>query len=139
VSFARDFTVDRPAWEPLAHRLLLVLLCSAFIQGGLMKLADFGAAQAEMVHFGVPFPALSATAAIMTELVAPILVILGLLRTLGCLWLAGFTLFATAVANRFWELPPGHDRFISAAGLFEHLSLVAAFCLVALFDRWSAR
>jgi uncharacterized membrane protein YphA (DoxX/SURF4 family) len=134
--FAAEF---RSGWEAPAHRLLLVVLCGAFIQGGLVKLADFAAAEAEMVHFGVPFPTLSATAAIVTELVAPVLIVLGLFRGLACLWLAGFTLFATLVANRFWELPAGPDRFVSAAGLFEHLGLVAAFCLVALFDRWSPR
>ena len=139
MSFTRDFTAERPAWEPLAYRLLLLALCAAFVQGGLMKLSDFAGAQAEMSHFGVPFPALSATAAIVTELMASFLVVLGLFRTIGCLWLAGFTLFATAVANRFWELPPGHERFLSATALFEHLGLVAAFCLVALFDRWSSR
>ena len=129
----------RTGWEALAHPLLLPVLCGTYIQGGLVKLTDVTGAQAEMVHFGAPSPALSAVATINTELFAPTLVILSVLRRLACLWLAGLILFANAIANRFWELPPGHERFVPAAGLFEHLGLVAAFCLVALFDRWSPR
>ena len=134
VSERRPITLDR-----LAYAALLLVLCSAFIQGGLTKLADFAGAQAEMAHFSVPVPAVSAAAAIVTELGGSALVILGVFRRPAALWLAAFTLFATGFANRFWELPPGHERFVSAATLFEHLGLVAAFCLVALLDPRSRR
>ena len=127
------------ALDQLAYAVLLLVLCGAFIQGGLTKLADFAGAQMEMAHFGVPFPAVSAAVAIVTELGGSMLVVSGVFRRLAALWLAAFTLFATGFANRFWELPPGHERFVSAASLFEHLGLVAAFCLVALLDPRSRR
>ena len=53
--------------------------------------------------------------------------------TLGlcALALAGFTLMATFVALRFWEMPLGHERFMAANSFFEHLGLVGGFVLVA--------
>lgn len=47
--------------------------------------------------------------------------------------LAGFTLMATFVANRFWEVT-GMARFGLENSFFEHLGLVGAFVLVAWLD-----
>jgi hypothetical protein len=40
----------------------------------------------------------------------------------------------TLIALRFWELPTGHERFMAANALFEHLGLVGGFLLVAWHD-----
>jgi uncharacterized membrane protein YphA (DoxX/SURF4 family) len=93
----------------------LLALCSAYIQGGLNKLLDFSGAVGEAEHFGLPMPILVAASTI-------------------ALALGAFTLAATFIANRFWELPPGHERFMTANGFFEHLGLVGAFLLVAWYD-----
>ncbi|HEY4253064.1 MAG TPA: DoxX family protein [Roseomonas sp.] len=119
---------------PWIGRLALVGLCAAYIQGGLNKLLDWPGAVAEGVHFGLPLPAAVAAATIVTELLGSALVISGRLRWFGALWLAGFTLVATFVANRFWELPPGHERFMTANAFFEHLGLLGAFLYVARQD-----
>src|SRR6266568_1176630 len=44
-------------------------------------------------------------------------------RWLGALGLGGFTLIATFVANRFWEIPQPH-RFMVENAFCEHLGLV---------------
>lgn len=126
---------------PWIGRLALLALCAAYIQGGLNKLLDWPGAVAEAVHFGLPLPALVVAATIVTELAGSALVVSGRLRWLGALGLAGFTLVATFVANRFWELPPGQERFMMANAFFEHLGLIGAFLYVArhdLLDRASA-
>jgi hypothetical protein len=41
---------------------------------------------------------------------------------------------ATLIALRFWELPPGQERFMAANAFFEHLGLVCGFLLVAWHD-----
>jgi uncharacterized membrane protein YphA (DoxX/SURF4 family) len=61
------------------------------------------------------------------------LILIGVFRWLGALWLAGFTLMATFVADRFWELAPP-DRFMAENQFFEHLGLVGGFLLVAWLD-----
>ncbi|HSS69669.1 MAG TPA: DoxX family protein [Casimicrobiaceae bacterium] len=112
--------------------IALLALCGAYLQGGLQKIFDFDGAIAEAQHFGLPFPAGVAAATIVTELVASALVLTGVQRWLGALWLAGFTLIATFVANRFWEVAQP-ERFMVENAFFEHLGLVGAFVLVACF------
>lgn len=119
----------------MIERAALLLLCAAYIQGGLNKLLDFPGAVAEATHFGLPVPMATAAATIALELVASALVVAGWQRFWGALALAGFTLAATFIANRFWELPAGQERFMMANGFFEHLGLVGAFLLVALWSR----
>src|SRR5712672_1234617 len=87
---------------PLVHRIALLGLCAAYLQGGIVKATDFSGTIAEMDHFGLA--------------------------------LAGFTLMATLIALRFWELPPGQERFMAANAFFEHLGLVGGFLLVAWHD-----
>jgi uncharacterized membrane protein YphA (DoxX/SURF4 family) len=112
----------------------LLALCSAYIQGGLNKLLDFPGAMGEAEHFGLPLPMLVVVGTIVLELGASALILAGRFRWLAALALGAFTLVATFIANRFWELPPGHERFMTANGFFEHLGLVGAFLLVAWHD-----
>ena len=126
------------AIEPLVatrpvHFIALLGLCAAYIQGGLDKLFDFNAALAETQSFGLPFAAAATAATIVTELAGSALILTGIYRWLGALWLAGFTLFATFVANRFWEMQPP-QRFMVENSFFEHLGLVGGFLLVAWLD-----
>lgn len=109
-------------------------LCAAYLQGGLVKLTDFPGAVAEMTHFGLNPPVLFAVLVIVLELVASAMILTGCLRWLGAFALGGFTILATAMALRFWELPVGPERFMAANSFFEHLGLVGGFLLVAWLD-----
>lgn len=111
----------------------LLLLCSAYLQGGINKLTDFGGAVAEMQHFGVSPAAPMAAVVIGGEIGASLLILAGFYRWLGAGYLAAFTLMATFMANRFWEMA-GPERFAAANGFFEHLGLTGAFVLVAWYD-----
>lgn len=114
----------------LAH----LALCAAYIQGGLAKLKDFPGAVAEMARFRLNPPALFAILAITVELGASAMVLTGLLRWLGALTLAGFTLLSTLLALRFWQQPAGVARKEMANAFFEHLGLSGGFLLVAWID-----
>ena len=124
--------------SPAIRWIALLLLCAAYLQGGLQKAFDFPGAMAEMKHFGLAPEAPLAVAVIVLELGAAALILTGRLRWLGALALGGFTLMATFVALRFWEMPAGHDRFMAANSFFEHLGLVGGFLLVAWHDRRKA-
>lgn len=113
--------------------IALLLLCAAYLQGGINKLLDFGGAIAEAQHFGLQPAALVATATIVTELLGSALILTGIFRWLGALWLAIFTLIATFIANRFWEVPMP-QRFAMENSFFEHLGLIGGFLLVAWHD-----
>src|SRR3979411_541657 len=118
---------------PAVRFIALLGLCAAYLQGGGQKLLDFGGAVAEARHFGLEPAAAIATATIITELAASVLILPGFYRLFGALLLAGFTLVATFVANRFWELPMP-DRFMVENAFFEHLGLIGGFLLVAWPD-----
>lgn len=120
-------------------RLLALLgLCAAYIQGSVMKLFDFGGAIAEMEHFGLTPAAPFAAGVIFFELVCSAMVLSGFCRWIGALALSAFTLAATFIALRFWEMPPGMPRMMATNAFFEHLGLAGAFLLVAWYDlhRW---
>jgi uncharacterized membrane protein YphA (DoxX/SURF4 family) len=112
----------------------LLLLCAAYIQGSITKILDFPGALAEMTHFGLTPAPLFAVGVIVFELVATAMILAGRWRWLAALALAGFTLVATLIAIRFWELPAGQGRMMATNSFFEHLGLIGGFILVALDD-----
>ena len=125
----------RPVFGASALRFIAYLgLCAAYLQGGLVKLTDFQSAIGEMNHFGLAPAPLFAVLVILLELGASAMILSGCLRWLGALGLAGFTLLATGLALRFWEMPAGQERFMAANSFFEHLGLVGGFLLVAWLD-----
>jgi uncharacterized membrane protein YphA (DoxX/SURF4 family) len=138
-------TTQSQSWiamlEPLRQRfttspvywIALLGLCAAYLQGGFNKAVDFNSAIAEMNHFGLAPAAPLAVAVIVLELGASAMILTGCYRWLGALGLAGFTLMATFVANRFWEMA-GTERFMTANSFFEHLGLVGGFLLIAWYD-----
>lgn len=125
----------------ISHPVRLVALlglCAAYIQGSLMKLFDFNSAIAEMEHFGLTPAAPIAAAVIFFELTCSAMVLTGFCRWIGALALSAFTLMATFIALRFWEMTPGMERMMATNAFFEHLGLAGAFLLVAWYDlhRW---
>jgi uncharacterized membrane protein YphA (DoxX/SURF4 family) len=117
----------------LVRWLALLCLCAAYLQGGLVKAFDFPGALAEMAHFGLRPAAPFAVMVIVLELVASVMILTGIGRWLGALSLGGFTLLATFMANRFWEMVPP-ERFGAANSFFEHIGLCGGFLLVAWYD-----
>lgn len=126
--------VLQSASTPAVKTVALLALCAAYIQGPLSKIADFPGAIAEMQHFGLTPPSAFAVLAIGFELTASVMVITGFFRWLAAFALAGFTLIATLIALRFWEMAPGMDRMMATNAFFEHLGLAGAFVLVAISD-----
>jgi len=123
-----------PANSPVVRFTALLALCAAYIQGPLIKLFDFPGATAEMEHFGLYPAAFFAVAVIAFELTASAMILSGFLRWLGALALAIFTLLATFIALRFWEMPSGMERMMATNAFFEHLGLAGAFVIVASID-----
>ena len=122
---------------PWVHGLALLLLCSAYLQGAFDKARDFAGAVAEMRQFGLVPAAPLAAATIGLELVASLMVVTGHYRWLGALALAGFTVLASLLADRFWALPAAQRR-PAANAFFEHWGLAGAFLLVAWHDLGTA-
>jgi uncharacterized membrane protein YphA (DoxX/SURF4 family) len=124
----------RVASAPAVRTAALLALCAAYIQGPLTKIFDFNGALAEMERFGLHPTIFFAVAVIVFELTASAMVISGFLRWVGALALAGFTLLATFIALRFWEMPHGIERVMATNAFFEHLGLVGAFVFVTVIS-----
>ncbi|MGY8664194.1 DoxX family protein [Bradyrhizobium sp. UFLA05-109] len=110
-----------------------IALVSAFLIGGIQKLADFPGAVAEQAHFGLQPAWLWAAAAIVVELGGSALVILGRWVWLGAGGLGVLTAVAMFTANDFWT-KSGHDRFLAVNAFFEHLGLIAGLVLVSILS-----
>jgi uncharacterized membrane protein YphA (DoxX/SURF4 family) len=123
----------RALTAPWVRWLALLGICSAYLQGGLIKTFNFSGALAEMNHFGLVPAGPFAVATIVVELGAALMILTGWHRWLGALILAAFTLGATFVANRFWEIP-APDRSMVMNAFFEHFGLIGAFLLTAWHD-----
>lgn len=118
---------------PWVQWLALLMLCAAYLQGAFDKARDFPGAVAEMRHFGLKPAAPLALVTIVFEVVASAMVLTGACRWLGALMLAGFTLMANLLADRFWQLR-GEQRLRTANSFFEHWGLAGGFLLVAWYD-----
>jgi len=118
---------------PAVRWIGLLGLCAAYLQGGIVKLTDISGAVAEMNHFGVSPAMPFAIAVVALELVASVAILTGYWRWLGALALAAFTVAATFMANRYWELT-SPERFATENAFYEHLGLAGGFLLVAWHD-----
>jgi uncharacterized membrane protein YphA (DoxX/SURF4 family) len=125
--------VHRAFTAPWVRWIALMFLCAAYLQGSFNKATSFASAIAEMTHFGLAPAAPLAVIVIVFEFAASLMILTGFYRWLGALGLAVFTLFATFVANRFWEMGPS-ERFAVANSFFEHWGLIGGFLLVAWHD-----
>ncbi len=112
----------------------LLALCSIYILSGVTKLLDFSSAVAEMERYGLLPARPIAAVVVLFQLSASAMVISGFCRWIGALSLAVFTVLATFIALRFWEMPLGQERFMTMNFFFEHLGLAGAFLLVAWYD-----
>ncbi|MDR3435578.1 DoxX family protein [Telmatospirillum sp.] len=130
----RITAVLRPFAVSKAIRGVALLgLTAAYLQGGLVKALDFAGAVAEMNHFGLAPAAPLALLVIVLEIGASAMILGGLKRWAGAVALALFTVAATLVANRYWNMA-GPERFMNANAFYEHLGLAGAFVLVACQD-----
>jgi transmembrane protein len=102
-----------------------------FLVGGFSKLFDWHGAEAEMLRVGLHPAWAFNVASLLTELVGAALIILNRKVWLGAGALGVFTVIATLLAHRFWELS-GDARTMQMNSFFEHWTICAAFVLVTV-------
>ena len=121
------------ATAPWVQSLALLCLCAAYLQGGWYKALNFRGAVAEVKALGLTPAAPIAAAVLELQLAASALILTGWYRWLGALALAGFTVLAALLADRFWAAPQA-ERQRAANAFFEHWGLVGGMLLVAWHD-----
>jgi transmembrane protein len=128
-----------PSWviELLDNPLTLLVarfgIVAPFLTSGLFKLFDWHAGEAEMLQVGLHPAWLFNGAALLTELGGSALIVLNRQVWLGAGALGVFTALTIGLAHRFWDLA-GAARMMQLNSFMEHLTICAAFILLAVLD-----
>ncbi len=120
-------TLVSKSWFGFLARTVLTFM---FWGSGLSKLADFGAAKAEMIHFGLEPAGLFAVAVAATQLIGSGLVIANRWTWLGAGALGVFTALTIPIAHDFWNMEEPF-RTLEFYVVTEHVSMIGALMVVA--------
>jgi transmembrane protein len=118
--------------------LMRIVLTLPYWASGLVKLADFSGAQAEMGMFGLHPTAPFAIAVIITQLVGAALVIHGRHAWLGAGALAVFTLLTILLVHSFWT-KSGEAAVMTMHVAVEHIGMCGGLALAAIQAHWARR
>jgi transmembrane protein len=116
-----------------ALTLLVARVCVTlpFLEAGIIKLMDWQAGEAEMLRSGLHPAWVFNLASLVTELGGSVLIIINRKTWLGAGALGIFTVIATFLAHRFWDLS-GQARIMQLNTFLEHATISAAFILVVV-------
>ena len=92
-------------WRDAVLLLARVLLGAIFVQSGFGKLADLGGFASGLEGMGVPMPYVVGLIGACVEFFGGLAIVLGAWTWLATILVAGFTLIATFLAHRFWDVP----------------------------------
>jgi putative oxidoreductase len=103
-----------------------VAIASVFIPGGFSKLANLAGFAASLEGRGVPISSLLAPLGAGIEFFGAIAVLLGIHVRVAAVLMILFTIVASLIAHRFWELQ-GAARQAQQGQFFKNLGLIGGF------------
>ncbi|ACI51692.1 DoxX family protein [Gluconacetobacter diazotrophicus PA1 5] len=107
-----------------------ILLSTLFLIMGWGKLTDFSGAVAYMAQTHVPFPALAAAVATVTELGLGLAVLAGVLTVPIALVLAAYTLVTGLIGHPFWSMS-GMMRYDNMIHFYKNISIIGGLLALA--------
>ena len=116
----------------LALLVARIAMSALFIPGGLRKLTDLVAFAASLHKQGVPFADVLSPVGACVEFFGGIAVLVGLQLRIATLLMIVFTIVASLIAHRFWELE-GPARQMQQTQFFKNLAIIGGF-----FALWAA-
>ena len=117
--------------EPWLLLLSRICFASLFLPDAVRKLMTMDAFAQSLALHGVPFAGAVAWLAALAELLGSLGVLVGLRTRASALLLIAFTIIATALAHRFWEVQ-GPQQVGVSLQFFHNCALVGAFILLIL-------
>lgn len=109
----------------LVGRLFLAAL---FLPAGIGKLGNLAGFAGSLAAKGVPAPMVFAGLAAATEVIGGLLLIAGLFPRITALWLAGFTVVATALSHLFWTFPEAAQAG-QQIHFFKNVAIIGGFLM----------
>lgn len=122
-----DFGQSRPLLLLIA-RIAIVLL---FIIFGLPKMTGFDGTVQYMAKLGAPMPMLAAIIAVVMEIPAAILIVLGFFTRPIALLFVFYTLGTTVIGHPYWDMS-GDAVMPNMINFYKNISIAGAFLLLAV-------
>ena len=113
----------------LLARLLMALL---FLPAGISKIGGFAGTAGYIGSGGLPMPEVGAALAILVEVGASILLIIGLFTRPAALVLAVFTLVASFFFHAYWSMP-AEAQMMQSLMFFKNVAVVGGLLAIAAF------
>lgn len=112
--------------------LARLLMAALFLPAGISKIGGFAGTAGYIGSVGLPLPEVGAAIAILVEVVAPILLIVGLFTRHAALVLAVFTLVASFFFHAFWSVP-AEQAFMQSLMFWKNIGVVGGLLAIAAF------
>lgn len=122
-----DFGQSRPLLLLIA-RIAIVLL---FIIFGLPKMTGFDGTVQYMAKLGAPMPMLAAIIAVVMEIPAAILIVLGFFTRPIALLFVFYTLGTAVIGHHYWDMS-GDAVTPNMINFYKNVSIAGAFLLLAV-------
>lgn len=122
-----DFGQSRPLLLLIA-RIAIVLL---FIIFGLPKMTGFDGTVQYMAKLGTPMPMLAAIIAVVMEIPAAILIVLGFFTRPIALLFVFYTLGTAVIGHPYWDMN-GDAVMPNMINFYKNISIAGAFLLLAV-------
>jgi putative oxidoreductase len=113
----------------LLARLFMVAL---FLPAGIRKIGGFEGTAGYIASVGLPFPTLGAAIAVVVEIVAPLLLLVGLQTRWAALVLAVFTLAASVFFHNYWAMP-AEQQFMQQLMFMKNMGVVGGLLAITAF------
>ncbi|MCM3565169.1 MAG: DoxX family protein [Hydrogenophaga sp.] len=112
--------------------LARLLMAALFLPAGISKIGGFAGTAGYIGSVGLPLPEVGAALAIVIEVVAPILLIIGLFTRPAALVLAVFTLVASVFFHAYWSVP-ADQQFMQSLLFWKNIGVVGGLLAIAAF------
>lgn len=128
---SETFLTPGKSFEPWLLLLSRICFASLFLPDAVRKLMTMDAFQHSLAARGVPAAEIVAWVAAIAALIGSIGVLIGFRTRAAAFLLIAFTIIATVLAHRFWELQ-GRQQVTDSLQFFHNCALVGAFILLIL-------
>jgi putative oxidoreductase len=128
-----DQDTDRLRPEAAANAIWLLARCligGLFLQSGTGKLMGLDAFAAGLAKNGVPMPDIAATIGATVEFCGGLAIVIGLQTRYAALLMVAFTIVATLISHRFWELAEPAARRQQAVQFGKNIAIIGGFLLL---------
>lgn len=112
--------------------LARLLMAALFLPAGISKIGGFAGTAGYIGSVGLPLPEVGAVIAILIEVIAPILLIIGLFTRPAALVLAVFTLVASVFFHAYWSVP-ADQAFMQSLLFWKNIGVVGGLLAIAAF------